>query len=124
MGGFEAAFYERSTLAELEKRVQWADRCNAATAAAPSPAGGEQGRAMVDPDQAFDSSCSICLEPLLAPPTCPAAATTRAACGKPRVAVALPLCLHAFHEECIYGWLQDHRSCPNCRADLQRTASV
>lgn len=117
MAGFAPPFYSDSTLAELERRVNWADRSRrpstqAAGAAAPSH---------VNPEQAFDSSCSICLEPLLRPASSATGGTHERSSGKPRVAVALPLCLHAFHEECIYHWLQSHRNCPNCRQEVTAT---
>lgn len=43
-----------------------------------------------------DNVCSICL------------------IGKPD---AITSCRHQFHSECIYGWLQRDKTCPNCRAN-------
>ncbi|GAB2260300.1 hypothetical protein Droror1_Dr00011155 [Drosera rotundifolia] len=34
----------------------------------------------------------------------------------------LPKCNHAFHPDCIGGWLVSHSTCPVCRADLTKLA--
>lgn len=33
--------------------------------------------------------------------------------------VMIPTCLHLFHYECIKKWLNDKRTCPNCRCDIK-----
>lgn len=35
----------------------------------------------------------------------------------------LPLCCHAFHEECIGAWLATNESCPICRAGIRLSKS-
>uniref|UniRef100_A0A7S0B855 RING-type domain-containing protein n=1 Tax=Pyrodinium bahamense TaxID=73915 RepID=A0A7S0B855_9DINO len=57
----------------------------------------------VEPDAGFQ--CSICLEGY-APGT---------------TAKAMPCCGNCFHLECLQGWLEAHRTCPLCRADLRDT---
>lgn len=51
----------------------------------------------VDEEQA----CSICLEPF-----------------KKDEKVAVLKCTHFFHEACIKPWVEDHFTCPICRADI------
>ena len=48
----------------------------------------------------------------------------RAAAAEERVVVALPLCMHAFHKECIYSWLAVNRSCPLCRMDVTQASGA
>ena len=47
-----------------------------------------------------------------------------AAAAEERVVVALPLCMHAFHKECIYSWLAVNRSCPLCRMDVTQASGA
>jgi hypothetical protein len=35
------------------------------------------------------------------------------------LATSLKACGHCFHEECITSWLQESKTCPICRADIQ-----
>jgi len=111
VGGFPAPFYSDATLAELLRRVTWAENNKQGANSAANSQG--INRQTIDPVQAFDTCCSICLEPVLA-------SNEEGVSHKKRVAIALPLCLHAFHQECIFQWLQSHRSCPNCRQELTR----
>lgn len=95
MVGFPTAFYSDAVLAELRRRVQWADRSllgSGGTRPQPAEAAAAGSEGAGPEPKVFDSSCSICLEPLL----------TGGHARLARVAVALPLCLHAFHKECIY----------------------
>ena len=49
-----------------------------------------------------DASCSVCIDAF--------------ECGE--TVLCLPECQHAFHEDCIEGWLARNTTCPNCRASL------
>jgi hypothetical protein len=71
------AFYSAHTLAEIKRR---------AAAAAPRSADARGG----------GEACSICMEPVLA---------AGGGAAARRRAVALPLCGHAYHEECVFRWL-------------------
>lgn len=83
----------------------------------------------------FNSKCSICLEELGLDQGTNAdeekglkkgagAAAQRPAAAEERVVVALPLCMHAFHKECIYSWLAVNRSCPLCRMDVTQASGA
>lgn len=48
-----------------------------------------------------EQSCSICLEPF-----------------KKDEKVAVLKCNHFFHDACIKPWIEDHFTCPICRADI------
>lgn len=63
-------------------------------------------RQELDRGEFEQSLCAICLEPLEASPQQPLAPT------------ALD-CRHCFHRPCIDPWIQEHGSCPLCRADVQ-----
>ena len=140
LGGFPQCFYGDEVLVEMVQRARHSleqqalsgdrravrrrqeQQCIAGNPSINTEAGGSG---------AFDASCSICLEPLdlgdgLNPSDAKHAAPgarPRAACAT-KVVVALPICMHAFHKECIYQWLGANRSCPNCRADVRRNAHV
>lgn len=49
-----------------------------------------------------DESCSVCID----------------AFERGETVLCLPECQHAFHEDCITGWLAQNTTCPNCRASL------
>jgi hypothetical protein len=122
MAGFADAFYSRAILEELHRRMGWANGQQVPNL--PSKAADNDGQTVSAPPlRAFDTNCSICLEPLLQQCAEMRDRTDLTAAGDhpttANVAVALPLCLHAFHQECIYEWLKTHRSCPNCRQDVR-----
>ena len=48
-------------------------------------------------------SCSICLTDF----------------DENEMVIRLPVCWHHFHKTCIKIWLQNHRECPYCRADIK-----
>lgn len=33
--------------------------------------------------------------------------------------IRLPICCHHFHKKCIQTWLENHKECPYCRADIR-----
>lgn len=103
MEGFPTAFYGEAVLREVARRVAWADQQLSATQAQ------AQAPSSAQPPKPFNTACSICLEPLFGD------VEDEECANRAQVVVALPLCLHGFHKECIYQWLADHRSCPNCR---------
>jgi Ring finger domain len=41
-----------------------------------------------------------------------------------KMRLLLPGCCHAFHPECIDGWLKNHVTCPVCRSDLTHNAEI
>ena len=49
-----------------------------------------------------DESCSVCID----------------AFERGETLLCLPECQHAFHKDCIEGWLAQNTTCPNCRASL------
>ncbi len=49
-----------------------------------------------------DESCSVCIDAFEVGETL----------------LCLPECQHAFHKDCIEGWLAQNTTCPNCRASL------
>ena len=51
---------------------------------------------------AEDESCSVCID----------------AFERGETLLCLPECQHAFHKDCIEGWLAQNTTCPNCRASL------
>jgi hypothetical protein len=53
-----------------------------------------------------DESCSVCIDGFEPGETL----------------LCLPECRHAFHKDCIEGWLAQHTTCPNCRASLVPSA--
>lgn len=151
LGGFPACFYSEDTLNEMVRRAQHSLEQQQVEVPGRRTARREQeqqqiaaaGAMVEDSRAAFDSVCSICLEALdltdAQPRKAEAASrvtTTRTAAGQrnrspPRaeaqqVVVALPLCMHAFHKECIYGWLgaAANRSCPNCRTSIVAQAEA
>ena len=143
LGGFPQCFYGDDVLAEMVRRARHSLELQAAAAQ-----GDERDRRAVRRQQeqqritdnpitagaeAFGTTCTICLEALdLDEPDAAPAAKSSMAKAAPRdaggeddaieakVVVALPVCMHAFHKECIYEWLGANRSCPNCRADVVR----
>jgi hypothetical protein len=38
--------------------------------------------------------------------------------------IQLPICCHLFHKECLRTWLQSHKECPNCRADIRENSKL
>jgi len=38
---------------------------------------------------------------------------------KEEIVIKLPICNHLFHKECLREWLEGHKECPNCRADIK-----
>lgn len=58
-------------------------------------------RKITQKDVDEEQSCSICLEPF-----------------KKDEKVAVLKCNHFFHDACIKPWVEDHFTCPICRADI------
>lgn len=54
-------------------------------------------------DESTGEECPICTEDILL-----------------RDLAKLDPCNHEFHQECINQWLEDHSTCPNCRADVSQ----
>lgn len=48
--------------------------------------------------------------------TCPICLTEY---GNLNEVIELPICAHLYHCKCILGWLDDHSTCPYCRADIK-----
>lgn len=132
LDGFPQCFYGEEVLVEMVQRARHSLELQALAPSGDRRAVRRQqerqhianNQAVTDEVGAFDVNCSICLEPLDlgdgtgssdAKPTAGGRATSEA-----KVVVALPMCMHAFHKECIYQWLGANRSCPNCRADIVR----
>jgi len=38
---------------------------------------------------------------------------------KEEIVIKLPICNHLFHKECLKQWVENHKECPNCRADIK-----
>jgi len=140
--GFPPCFYCEETLREIVRRAEHShqqqrnahDRRHRVhqEQQALTHGGGEGAAAAA----CFNSKCSICLEELgldqdtdadeekgLKKGAGAGAAAQRAA-AEERVVVALPLCMHAFHKECIYSWLAVNRSCPLCRMDVTQASGA
>ena len=136
LGGFPKCFYGNEVLVEMVQRARHSLEQQALSGDRRAVRRRQEQQRITDNppvdteaggNGAFDASCSICLEPLdLGDGTerrSPEALYPLPS-GATKVVVALPMCMHAFHKECIYQWLGANRSCPNCRADVRRNAHV
>ena len=133
LDGFPQCFYGEEVLVEMSTRAQYSlEQQTMASSDNRRAMRRRQERqhiednpAMAGGDGAFDANCSICLEPLELGDGTESSSNVKSCLGgratsETKVVVALPMCMHAFHKECIYQWLGANRSCPNCRADVAR----
>ncbi len=129
LDGFPQCFYGDEVLVEMVQRARHSLEQQALAPSGDRRAVRRQQErqhiadnpALADGVEAFDLNCSICLEPLdLGDGTDAKLSVGGRATSDTKVVVALPMCMHAFHKECIYQWLGANRSCPNCRADVAR----
>ncbi|KAG8462920.1 hypothetical protein KFE25_001693 [Diacronema lutheri] len=62
----------------------------------------------------FDDHCAVCLDALL--PAGAADADARHGCASPPCCARRLGCGHIFHSVCLSAWLEQHHTCPTCRA--------
>jgi len=138
LDGFPQCFYGDEVLAEMVRRAHFSleQRAVAQTSDRRSIRRRQEQQHIANghtcENNTSDTHCSICLDALhLGDSTGPVGAKHNQIASHSnggqnasecKLVVALPMCMHAFHKECIYEWLGANRSCPNCRADVAQAA--